>query len=178
MADIFSAANTVDTTGARDEQWAGEARGAVRCGAVLSALLLGMDTLSGQFSLWRCALWLGLGALLTVVLLPARVTATADRLTARGLWRAHTVRTDLLVSVRCVGGVAQRLVLRDRLGGRVEIDPQVLVANPPLWRLLDDTARASERRGLLLCGATALRMLARRVDGELAQSVFRVSGLR
>ncbi|MFD7297526.1 hypothetical protein ACFV9W_29890 [Streptomyces sp. NPDC059897] len=175
MADIFSAAGT---SGARDEQWAGEARSAVRCGAVLSALLLGVDTLSGQLTLWRCALWLGLGALLTVVLLPARVTATADRLTARGLWRARTVRTDLLVSVRCVGGVAQRLVLRDRLGGRVEIDPQVLVANPPLWLLLDDAARASERRGLLLCGTTALRTLARRVDGELAQSVFRISGLR
>ncbi|MFF3490241.1 hypothetical protein ACFYWS_02725 [Streptomyces sp. NPDC002795] len=174
MADIFSA---TDPSGARDEQWAGEAHSAVRCGVGLSALLLGIDTLSGQFTLWRGVLWLGLGALLTVVLLPARVTATVDRLTARGLWREHTVRTDLLVSVRCVDGVAQRLVLRDQFGGRVEIDPQVLVANPPLWHLLDDAARESERRGLLLCGATALRRLARRVDGELAQSVFRVSGL-
>ncbi|MEB8338860.1 hypothetical protein [Streptomyces endophyticus] len=175
MADTFSAA---DASSARDEQWAGEARSAVRYGAVLCALLLGMDALSGQLALWRGALWLGLGALLTVVLLPVRVTATTDRLIARGLWREHTVRTDLLVSVRCVDGVAQRLVLRDRLGGRVEIDPRVLVANPPLWHLLDDAARQSERRGLLLCGTTALRRLGRRVDGELAQSVFRVSGLR
>ncbi|WP_306318944.1 MULTISPECIES: hypothetical protein [unclassified Streptomyces] len=174
MADIFSAA---DLTSASDERWAGEARGAVWCGATLCALLLGIDTLSGQLSAWRCALWLGLGVALTVVLLPARITATPDRLTVRGLWRRHTVRTDRLVSVRCVDGVAQRLVLRDELGGRVEIDPQVLVANPPLWRLLDDAARVSERRGLLLCGGTALRTLARRVDGELARTVFRVSGL-
>ncbi|WP_353945262.1 hypothetical protein ABII15_29335 [Streptomyces sp. HUAS MG91] len=166
------------TTVARDAYGAREARSAVLYGTVLVALLLGIDALAGQLTLWRALLWSALGALLTLVLLPARITATADRLTARCLWRAHTVRTDLLVSVRCVDGVAHRLVLRDELGGRVEIDPRVLVASPALWRLLDDAARVSAERGLLLCGGTALRRLARQVDGELARAVFQVSGIR
>ncbi|MBO1335663.1 hypothetical protein J3486_30990 [Streptomyces sp. VRA16 Mangrove soil] len=147
-------------------------------GVGLVVLLLGIDTLSGELALWRSALWLLLGGVFALVLLPARVSATADRLTTQGLWRGHTVRTDRLVSVRCLDGVAHRLVLRDELGGRVEIDPQVLVANPPLWRLLDDGARVSVERGLLLCGGTALRRLARQVDEELARTVFQVSGLR
>ncbi|MEU6846566.1 hypothetical protein ABZ930_32340 [Streptomyces sp. NPDC046716] len=167
-----------DTTAvARDAYWAGEARGAVLHGLALFSLLLGIDGLSGQLTPRRALLWLALGALLALVLLPARISASADRLTARGLWREHTVRTDRLVSVRCVDGVAHRLVLRDELGGRVEIDPRVLVANPALWRLLDDAARVSARRGLLRCGGTALRRLARRIDGELAGAVFQVSGL-
>ncbi|MCQ4207799.1 hypothetical protein [Streptomyces longispororuber] len=167
-----------DTFCARDERWAGEARSAVLYAAVLFALLLGIDALTGQLAPWRVVSWAGLGAALGLVLLPARVGATADRLTARGLWRERSVRTDRLVAVRCVDGVAHRLVLRDDLGGRVEIDPAVLVANPPLWRLLDEAARVSVERGLLLCGGTALRRLARQVDGELARTVFQVSGLR
>ncbi|MYT74065.1 MULTISPECIES: hypothetical protein [unclassified Streptomyces] len=170
MADTAAAAE--------DAYWTEEARSAVRHGLVLVALLLGIDALSDQLALWRALLWVALGALLTLVLLPARISATPDRLTARCLWREHTVRTDLLVSVRCVDGVAHRLVLRDEPGGRVEIDPRVLVANPALWRLLDDAARVSAERGLLLCGGTALRRLARQVDAELARTVFRVSGLR
>ncbi|MEV3858565.1 hypothetical protein AB0J38_30155 [Streptomyces sp. NPDC050095] len=163
---------------ARDERWAGEARDAALYGGGLCALLLGIDALSGQLALWRAALWAVLGLALALILLPARVTATADRLTARGLWREHTVRTDRLVAVRCVDGVAHRLVLRDASGGRVEIDPRVLVDSPPLWRLLDEGARVSVERGLLLCGGTALKKLAARVDGELARDVFRASGLR
>ncbi|MGY0489905.1 hypothetical protein [Streptomyces sp. WG-D5] len=176
MADTFRAA--ADGASARDERWDGQARGAVGCGTTLCALLLAIDVMAGHLAPGRCVLWCGLSVALTVILLPVRVTATADRLSTRGLWREHTVRTDRLVSVRCVNGVAGRLVLRDEAGGRVEIDPRVLVANPPLWRLLDDAARVSQRRGLLLCGGTALRALAQRVDEELARTVFRVSGLR
>ena len=162
---------------AHDQRWASEARSAVLYGVGLFVLLLGIDDLAGQLAPWRVALWAGLGAALALVLLPARVSATRNTLVTRGLWREHCVRTDRLVSVRCVDGVAHRLVLRDELGGRVEIDPRVLAANPPLWRLLDDGARVSVDSGLLLCGGAALRRVARRVDGELARTVFKVSGL-
>ncbi|WP_455351949.1 hypothetical protein [Streptomyces sp. SYSU K217416] len=87
------------------------------------------------------------------------------------------MRTDQLVAVRWSDGVAQRLILRDLHGGRVELDPRVLVANSQLWRLLDEGARASLGRGTLLCGAIALKQLSQRIDGETAQSVSKVSGL-
>ncbi|MFD8569096.1 hypothetical protein [Streptomyces sp. NPDC059639] len=170
MADTTTAA-------AHDAYWAGEARSAVLHGTGLLALLLGIDALSDRLTLWNALLWAVLGAALALVLLPARISATADRLTVRCLWREHSVRTDLLVSVRCVDDIAHRLVLRDELGGRAELDPRVLAANPALWRLLDDGARVSVDRGLLRCGGTALRRLARQVDGELARTVFQVSGL-
>ncbi|MFG3662458.1 hypothetical protein [Streptomyces sp. NPDC047706] len=87
------------------------------------------------------------------------------------------MRTDLLVSVRCPDGVAQRLVLRDAFGERVELDPQVLVNNPELWRRLDEDAHRSRACGSLLCGATALRRLSERIDRETAGIVFKLSGL-
>lgn len=91
--------------------------------------------------------------------------------------RQHRVRTDLLVSVRCLDGVSQRLLLRDEFGGQVEIDPDVLVTNPQLWYRLDEDARKSVAVGTLVCGATALRRVSERVDRETAQTVFKVSGL-
>ncbi|MCX5529600.1 hypothetical protein OG785_03300 [Streptomyces sp. NBC_00006] len=160
---------------AADVHWVGEARGAFGYALTLFGLLLLIDTFSGQLDLWRGLLWLCIGTLLGTVLMPPRVSATTDRLVSRGLLREHSVRTDRLVSVRCLDGVARRLVLRDEFGGRVEIDPQVLTANPPLWRLVDDAARVSVEQGLLLCGETALRKLARQVDAELARTIFRVS---
>jgi hypothetical protein len=90
----------------------------------------------------------------------------------------HSVRTDSLVSIRWFDGVSQRMVLRDTEGNRVEIDPRVLVRNPAMWRRLDADTRTSIERGTLLCGATALRELAGRIDRETAHTVFRVSGMQ
>ncbi|GAA2800051.1 hypothetical protein VO63_09460 [Streptomyces showdoensis] len=162
---------------AQDTSWPGEARAAAGCAGLLLAACLGIDALDGGLETWGAALWPALAALLFVVLLPGRVSAAPGRLTVRGLWSRHTVRTDELVSVRWSNGVAQRLVLRDRHGARAELDPGVLVANPPLWHLLDTAARASLRAGTLLCGGTALDQLRRRIDRETAETVFRVSGL-
>ncbi|MGW2563228.1 hypothetical protein ACWCXB_29175 [Streptomyces sp. NPDC001514] len=120
---------------------------------------------------------MGLATLLFVVLLPPRVTAGEGWLASRTLLRKRRVRTDQLVAVRWSDGVAQRLVLRGLDGGRVELDPRVLIASPQLWRQLDAGARTSLGRGTLLCGATALKVLSRRIDGETAQTVFKVPGL-
>lgn len=162
---------------ASNTDWAGELRTAIGCATLLFALLLLVDGASGRLTAPRAVLWTGLATLLFVVLLPARVTAGEGWLASRGILRKQRVRTDQLVAVRWSDGVAQRLVLRDLEGGRIELDPRVLVANPQLWRHLDAGARASLGRGTLLCGATALKQLSRRIDGETAQTVFKVSGL-
>ncbi|WP_438290582.1 hypothetical protein [Streptomyces sp. HUAS TT7] len=125
----------------------------------------------------RAALWPGLAVLLALVLWPARVSVGRGRLVSRRFLRESGVHTDRLVSVRWSNGVAQRLVLRDAEGDRVELAPKVLVANPPLWHLLDGDARTRAQRGTLCCGETALRQLAARVDKETARTVFRLSGL-
>jgi hypothetical protein len=53
----------------------------------------------------------------------------------------------------------------------------VFVANPALWRRLEEDARTCTERGTLLCGATALRQLGDRIDRRTARTVFAVSGL-
>ncbi|MFD1275720.1 hypothetical protein ACFQ51_41260 [Streptomyces kaempferi] len=98
-------------------------------------------------------------------------------LASHGPLRKRRVRTDLLVSVRCLNGVSQRLLLRDMFGARVEINPQVLVNNPELWHRLDEDAQKSAASGSLTCGATALRKVSERIDRETALTVFKVSGL-
>lgn len=125
----------------------------------------------------RSLLWAALATTLFVVLVPPRVRAGAGWFSSRGLLRADTVRTDRLVSVRWSDGVAQRLVLRDADGCRVEVDPRVFVANPALWHRLDQDTRTCVERGTLLCGATALRQLGERIDRRTARTVFQVSGL-
>ncbi|MFI6375714.1 hypothetical protein [Streptomyces sp. NPDC050546] len=162
---------------AHDLRWARDVRDSVSCTGVLLALLLLMDWGSDSLTPGRSALWLALGLLLFVVLYPARVSAGSGWLASRGLLREHRVHTELLVSVRCLGGVSQRLVLRDSAGGRVEIDPDVLLRNPRLWMLVEEGARKSMAHGTLLCGATAVRRLSRRIDGETARAVFSASGL-
>ncbi|MFI6352247.1 hypothetical protein ACIBJF_06170 [Streptomyces sp. NPDC050743] len=122
-------------------------------------------------------LWLALALLLFLVLFPARVSAHGNWLTSRRLLVERRVRTDQLVSVRCLKGVSQRLLLRDAHGARVEIDPEVLVSNPVLWHRLEEGARKAAAEGLLLCGQTALHRLAARVDRETALAVFKASGL-
>ncbi|MFD4522793.1 hypothetical protein ACFWP7_02405 [Streptomyces sp. NPDC058470] len=162
---------------AYDRRWAQDLRSSIRCSAVLLALLLLIDAGAGTLTPPRAALWGALALLLFLVLHPARATAGEGWLTSRGLLRTRRVRTDQLVSVRCLDGVAQRLVLRDTSGASVEINPRVLVANPPLWHRLDEDARVSALRGSLTCGATALRRVSERIDRETAMTVFKVSGL-
>jgi hypothetical protein len=160
-----------------DRGWARELRNSAGCSATLLALLLLVDRCAGDFTPWRGALWIGLALLLFVVLYPPRVRAGEGWLSSRGLLRERRVRTDLLVSVRCLDGVAQRLVLRDVFGDRIEIDPQVLVSNPALWHRLDEDAHRSAACGSLTCGAPVLRRVAERIDRETALTVFKVSGL-
>ena len=171
-----------DDPGGSDEaanhlEWRRELWAAFRCAAALLALLLLVDWGSGRITPWRTALWFALTGLLFVLLYPARVSAGGNWLASRGLVRERRVRTDLLVSVRCLDGISQRLLLRDALGARVEIDPEVLVHNPQLWSRLDEGARKAAADGMLLCGATALRLIAVRVDREAARAVFKASGL-
>ncbi|WTE49118.1 hypothetical protein OH768_43245 [Streptomyces sp. NBC_01622] len=119
-----------------DRRWAKDLRGTFRCAGALLGLLLVVDHFSGRLTLWRAALWFAVALLLFVVLYPARVRAGEGWLSARGLLRERRVRTDRRVSVRCLDGVSQRLLLRDEFGGRVEIDPDVLVNNPDVWHRL------------------------------------------
>ncbi|MGW1363832.1 hypothetical protein ACWCQP_41255 [Streptomyces chartreusis] len=162
---------------AYDRRWARDVFDSVRCAGVLLGLLFLIDWGAGTLTDGRAALWLALAVLLFVVLCPARVSVGGGWLASRRLLRTRRVRTDLLVSVRCLDGVAQRLVLRDAFGERVEIDPQVLVGNPDLWHRLSEDARTSLDRGTLTCGATMLQRVAERIDRENAATVFKVSGL-
>lgn len=162
---------------ARDIHWADERRSAIGIASLLYSALLAMDAGFGELDATRGVLWTGLAALLFVILLPSRVSVGPGLLSARGLLVEHTVRTDSLVSVRWSDGVAQRMILRDTEGSRVEIDPTVLVRNPAMWRRVDTDTRTSIQRGTLLCGETALRRLAQRIDRETALTVFKASGL-
>ncbi|MFF7794022.1 hypothetical protein [Streptomyces sp. NPDC007991] len=119
----------------------------------------------------------GLALVLFLVLVPPRITAGEGWLRVRGPLGRRQVRTDRLVSVRTTGNAGQRLVLRDSLGGRVEFDPRVLIANPSLWHHLDTDARGSAPRGRLREGSAALDHLAHRVDRETTLAIFRISGL-
>lgn len=161
----------------QDRHWAPELLSSVRCAGVVLGLLVLVDWGAGRLTSERGALWVALATLLFVVLCPARVTAGEGWLETRRLLATRRVRTDLLISVRCVDGVAQRLVLRDVFDNRVEIDPRVLAANPDLWLRLDEDTQRSIAAGCLLCGQTALRRVARRIDRETAETVFKVSGL-
>lgn len=176
-AAAADAAPSAHGTTAHDTTWPRQLRDATVCAAVLLVLLLALDACTAGLTAARAVLWAGISVLLFLVLLPPRVSAGAGWLSSRGLVREQRVRTDRLLSARWSDGVSQRLVLRDVDGRRVEIDPRILVANPRLWNTLDTDARTSLDRGTLLCGATALRQLARRIDGETAKAVFQVSEL-
>lgn len=160
---------------AYDRRWARDLADAVRCAAVLLGLLLLIDGGAGSLTPGRGALWCALAVLLFLVLCPARVRAGEGWLASRRLLRTRRVRTDRLVSVRCLDGVSPRLLLRDADGDRVVVDPRVLVASPELWDRLAQGARRSTTDGTLLCGATALRQVAERVERETGPSVSRTS---
>nr|BFD86033.1 hypothetical protein StreXyl84_54340 [Streptomyces sp. Xyl84] len=162
---------------ARDRHWAGDVHTAVRCAVALFGLLLSIDGGTGGLTWWRAVLWLALSAGLLGVLCPPRVSAGEGWLSACAPLRHRRVRTDRLVSVRVLAGVSRRLVLRDALGARVEIDPRTLVDNPALWCRLEEDARKSAASGCLRYGRSALRDLAEQVDRETALTVFRISGL-
>lgn len=163
---------------AQDIHWAGERRAAIGVASLLGTALFVMDASVGRLDVTRGALWTGLAVLVFVIMLPPRVSIRPGLLSTRGLLVERSVRTDRLVSVQWSDGVSQRLILRDTEGGRVEIDPTVLVRNPAMWRCLDKETRTSIRRGSLRYGATALCGLTARIDRETAHMVFKVSGLR
>ncbi len=162
----------------QDRHWPQEVRDAALCAVALSGLTTLVDGAAGSLTWPRALLWTALGALLFVILFPPRVRAGHGWLEQRTLLRTRRVRTDRLVSVRWLDGVAQRLLLRDDYGVRIEIDPRVLTRNPELWQRVDVDARTSVERGLLTCGATALRRLSRRIESDTARVLFRISGLK
>ncbi|WKX13899.1 hypothetical protein [Streptomyces sp. NL15-2K] len=162
---------------AYDHLWAADLRSSIHCSAVLLSLLLVIDWVAGSCTLWRGALWAALAVVFFLVLFPPRVAAGEGWLASRGLLRERRIHTGHLVSVRCLDGVGQRLVLRDTFGGRLEIDPRVLIANPPLWHRLNEDAHVSANRGSLTCGTITLLRLSQRIDRETARTVFKVSGL-
>ncbi|MFK0113297.1 hypothetical protein [Streptomyces sp. NPDC091217] len=160
-----------------DRRWSKDVYASARCAGVLLALLLLIDWGASTLTWWRGALWTALAVLLFTALCPARVRAGDNWLTSRRLLRTRRVRTDLLVSVRCLDGISPRLLLRDTFGGRLELDPRVLVDNPDLWLRVDEGARRAAAAGTLLCGSLALSRLGEQVDRENALGVFKASGL-
>lgn len=170
-------ATTVHDPWTHDLTWAGDARSAAFCAALLLGLLLALDAATGGLDVGRVLLWPALGGALFAALTPPRVAARGTTLVSRGPVRCRSVRLDRLVAVRRSDGVAPRLVLRDAGGGEVVLDPEVLVVNPALWHLVASGARASAAEGWLLCGATALRRLSERIERDTAEGVFRASGL-
>ncbi|WP_328537649.1 hypothetical protein [Streptomyces sp. NBC_00344] len=163
---------------AADARRATDARSAIVISALFPLLLFAVDAVAGTAAGYRTLLWAALGVILFAVLWPTHVTATPGFLVSRGLVHRHHVHTDQLISVSWLNGVAQRLILRDTHGNRLELDPRVLVANPPLWQILDTGARTSIARGTLTTGRLPLQQLSLRIDRELARGVFTVSGLR
>ncbi|MFE0516706.1 hypothetical protein [Streptomyces sp. NPDC058964] len=160
-----------------DRHWRGSARFAVGCTLTFLGMTLLVDWDAGTLTPPRALLWAALSATAFAVLLPRRVTAGRGWLTVRGPLRRHTVHTDALTAVRQYGDISSRLVLRDTLGHRVEIDPRVLLANPLLWHELDRGARRSTERGTLREGAEMLERLGREIDDSTARAVLRASGL-
>ncbi|MBL1097540.1 hypothetical protein JK363_12775 [Streptomyces sp. 205] len=160
-----------------DRRWRGDARCAAYCALTFVVLTTLLDWGSGGLTVGRADLWALIGAVVFMVLRPARVTAGDGWLAVRGLLCERRVRTDALVSVMEYGSISTRLVLRDAHGHAVELDPDVLVANPLLWHRLDAGARRSRQRGTLRHGAAVLDRLGERIDGGTAREILKASGL-
>ncbi|GAA2250619.1 hypothetical protein GCM10010430_36830 [Kitasatospora cystarginea] len=136
-----------------------------------------VDWESGGLTPERAALWALLGGAVFALLLPPRVVAGEGWLEVRTLARRRRVRTDALVTVQHSGAIAARLILCDTFGGRAEVDPRVLAANPLLWHRLDTDAGRARRRGTLRAGVDVLRRLEEQISGDQAWAVFTFSGL-
>ncbi|AZK93979.1 MULTISPECIES: hypothetical protein [Streptomyces] len=166
---------------AEDSRWTRDLWAAAFCALALLVLLHIVDLGAGTLDALRSALWSGLAALLFAVLYPPRVTVGHDWLAVRGLLRERRVHTHLLTRISRREGIAQRVVLRDATGRRVEIDPITLAANPLIWHEIDRGARRSRESGLLRTGTPVLDGLRSRMDDietERARAVFEASGLR
>ncbi|MFF0437421.1 hypothetical protein ACFYU9_35005 [Streptomyces sp. NPDC004327] len=161
-----------------NREWVGDARAATGCAGLLLAVSLAVDACDGGLNLPATLLWIALVVVLFVVLFPAKVVASPGRLTVRALWTRTTVRADRLAALRWPDSIEQRLVLTDTEGGRARVELRVLLANPPLWLLLEADARTSRENGALRDGERDLHRLERRVERDTAHSVFKVSGLR
>ncbi|MER6910972.1 hypothetical protein ABT354_04765 [Streptomyces sp. NPDC000594] len=166
---------------AEDHRWVRDLWAAAFCALNLFALLHVVDLCSGELGAARSALWTALALTLFVVLFPPRVTAGRHWFAVRGLFRERRVSTDLLTQVARREGVAQRIVLRDACGGRVEVDPVTLTGNPLLWHELALGARRARANGSLTTGDGVLQGLADRmgrIEADTARAVFEASGLR
>ncbi|MEU0437473.1 hypothetical protein ABZ153_38915 [Streptomyces sp. NPDC006290] len=160
-----------------DERWAGDMRLTCQCSGVFLGMLFAFDACAGTLDSARAVVWSILGVLFFFVLVPSRVTAGPGWLRSCWLGRDRVVRTDQLVCVRWAPGAARRVVLRDADGGRVEVDAEVLVANPALWNLLRSGVRGSLERGGFYRGQSVVRELSRRIDARAALAILQASGL-
>ncbi len=165
-----------NTVRAADRGWPARMRAACAVSATALGVTVLLDGLDGTLSLPRTLAWVSLAAMLFTVLLPPRVTAGEGWLAVRDLLRTRRVRTDHLVSVRVMGAFDRRLLLRDAFGGRVALDPAVLVANPFLWHRLDTGARRAHAAGLLL-DRTPLVILAETIDASATRTLLTEAGL-
>ncbi|WP_369215572.1 hypothetical protein [Streptomyces flavofungini] len=144
---------------------------AVGVAASLLVLLEGVDAVASSLTLTRALLWAAFGVVLFAILWPTHVTAASGLLTARGLVRTRRVRLDRLVSVAWHDGVAQRVILCDTDGNRLEFEPRLLAADPLLWHALRTGVRTSTARGTLTTGRVAVRRLSLRIDRQPAPSI-------
>ncbi|MFC9914995.1 hypothetical protein [Streptomyces sp. NPDC127197] len=163
---------------ALDKRWCADMWTTSLATVAFLGMLIALDTFAGTLNAARSVLWIGLAVLMFLLLTPARVVAGRGWLESRWLWRERLVHTDRLVSARWSPEGAPRLILRDADGGRVEVNPDVLAANPPLWRLVDAGIRASLKQGRLRRGESVLRQLSLQVEKDMALAIFKVSGLQ
>ncbi|WP_367318686.1 hypothetical protein [Streptomyces sp. HUAS ZL42] len=154
-----------------------ELRSAVLYSVLLFGALVLLDWGFERLTAVRAGWWAALAVLLLIILTPPRVSAAQGGLDARGLMTHRRVRTDRLATVRISEGVSRRVILTDTSGGRLMLDPHVLIANPLLWHQLDQGARRSLEQGTLRCGMPVLERLGRRIDGELCRKILRASGM-
>jgi len=143
---------------------------------LFGALVL-LDWSIARLTGMRAGWWAALAGLLLIVLTPPRVSVFHGALDARGLVVHQRVRADRLVTVRVSEGVAPRLLLTDAFGGRLVLDPRVLVANPMLWHQLEQGARQSVERGTLRSGLSVLERLGQRIDDGVCHAILQRSGM-
>ncbi|MEU0436000.1 hypothetical protein ABZ153_31030 [Streptomyces sp. NPDC006290] len=154
----------------------GTLRSAIACTSTFLGLLLLVDAAAGTFTPARVALWSGLALLLFLVLFRREsLRAKAGWSYAHPCALAGCARTASLPHT--LGSASRRLVLRDSLGGRAELDPQALVANPQLWHRVGTDIRVAAAQGHLRQPPAALSELSEQIDRETAWAAFEISGL-